>query len=194
MTVENAAGVASVAEERAIYGPRVLGREILVSGEEIKVESRPVAWLRLLDPAFGVLVGLAVIVLAGYLETQYPEFAFWYVVRWMGLGFAVIAGVSLLATWLRWKYTVYALTNKRILKRTGVFGRSYLDCSLGKVQNVEVTMTLLGRIFKFGTIRIATARTKGADIEWLQVREPILMQKLINEALERFSRDSAKAQ
>jgi len=192
MATESPVVDAAGQEGKVVYGPRVLGTEILVSGEEVTVESRPVAWLHLLEPAFAVVVGLVIMGLAGYLEQRYPEFEYWYAVRWTGIGVALIAAVSLLSAWLRWRYTIYALTNKRILRRTGVFGRSYLDCSLGKVQNVEVTMTPLGRILNFGTIRIATARTKGQDIEWTDVRGPILMQRLINEALERHNKDSGQ--
>jgi membrane protein YdbS with pleckstrin-like domain len=173
---------------KSVYGPPVLGREILVSNEEIIVESRPLIWPHLFEPALVVLIGVVLRVVVIYLEPKYLEFELWSIVKWGVLGIAIIGLFSMLLRFLRWRYTIYALTNKRILRRTGVFGRSYLDCSLGKVQNVEVKMSALSRIFRFGTIRIATARTKGDDIEWVDVKDPIGMQRQINESLERFMR------
>jgi uncharacterized membrane protein YdbT with pleckstrin-like domain len=174
---------------KPVFRPPVLGSEILVSDEEIVVESRPLIWPHLFEPAIVVVIGVALAGLVPYLEPKYLEFEWWNIVRWSVFGIIIIGLVSLLLRWLKLRYTIYALTNKRVLRRTGVFGRSYLDCSLGKVQNVEVKMSGLGRIFRYGTIRIATARTKGEDIEWVDVNDPIGMQRQINEGLEKFIRN-----
>ena len=178
--------------KKFVFGPPVLGREILVSNEEIVVESRPLIWPHLFEPAIVVVISVVLAGLFRYLEPKYPEFELWSVVEWTAIVIAIIGLLSLLFKWLRWRYTIYALTNKRILKRTGVFGRSYLDCSLGKVQNVEVKMSAISRIFRFGTIRIATTRTKGEDIEWVNVKDPIVIQRQINEGLERFMREELR--
>jgi uncharacterized membrane protein YdbT with pleckstrin-like domain len=178
--------------KKIVYGSPVLGSEILVSDEEIIVESRPLVWPHLFEPAMVLLIGVALVILFVYLEPKYPEFEFWNIVKWTVFGIAIISLLSLLIRWLKWRYTIYALTNKRILQRTGVFGRSYLDCSLGKVQNIEVKMSAFSRIFGFGTIRIATARTKGEDIEWVDVRDPIGIQRQINERLERFIKEDIR--
>jgi uncharacterized membrane protein YdbT with pleckstrin-like domain len=178
--------------KKTVYDPPVLGREILVSNEEIIVESRPLIWPHLFEPAMVVVISLVLTGFFIYLEPKYPEFELWRVVQWIALAIAIIGLLSLLSRLIRWRYTIYALTNKRILRRTGVFGRSYLDCSLGKVQNVEVKMSAISRIFGFGTIRIATARTKGEDIEWVDVKDPIGIQRQINEGLERFIKEDIR--
>lgn len=164
----------------------------MVSDEEVIMESRPLIWPHLLEPAMVLVIGVVLAGLLKYLEPKYLDFELWSIVKWGILAVVVIGLLSLLIRWLKWKYTIYTLTNKRILRRTGVFGRSYLDCSLGKVQNVEVKISALSRIFGFGTIRIATARTKGEDIEWVDVKDPIGIHRQINESLERFMKEDLR--
>jgi uncharacterized membrane protein YdbT with pleckstrin-like domain len=186
-------------KKRVFFRHPVLGREILVPGENIIMESRPLIWPHLIEPVLMLIVGVVLTWLIAYLKPKYLQFEFlesakWIdvAISWIGPTITIIGFLSLLIRWLRWRYTIYALTNKRILRRTGVFGRSYLDCSLGKVQNVEVKMPVISRIFKFGTVRIATARTKGEDIKWMDVKDPIAMQRQINEALEKYLRDDMR--
>ena len=181
------------------YGPSVFGREILVSGENIITESRPIVWPSFFKPLVLIIFGGVVTWLLEYfkpdiLKIDYIEDITWFgtLISWIGPAIIIIGFLSLLVRFLRWRYTIYALTNKRVLRRTGVFNRSYLDCSLSKVQNVEVRMSFISRIFKFGTIRIATARTKGEDIEWIDVKNPIALQRQINEALEKYTRENVR--
>lgn len=176
-----------------------IGKEILVSGEKILVESRPVIWPFIWNPLILIIAGIVVNWLIRYFRPKYLELDYFFNIKWIdttflwiGPAIIIIGVLSLLIRWLRTMYTIYALTNKRILRRTGVFSRSYLDCSLGKVQNVEVRMSPISRIFRFGTIRIATARTKGEDIEWKDVKNPINLQRQINEALEKYMREDLR--
>ncbi len=173
------------------------GKEILVSGERIISESRPIVWPSSIRPLLLFITGLLVNWLIRYFRPEYLKIDYiantgWIdtVILWIGPAIMIIGVLSLLMRWIRRNYTIYALTNKRILRRSGVFSRAYLDCSLSKVQNVEVLMSPISRIFKFGNIRIATARTKGEDIAWLDVRNPIGLQRQINEALEKYLKEN----
>ena len=198
MTSESSDAKVRETNKEVIRGPSALGNEILVSGEIIITESRPLIWPRFFPPILIIAIGIAIYYLVTYLEPKYLpldlEGLSWIdtAIVWFGPAIAIIGLLSFVIRLVKWKYTVYALTNKRIIRRTGVFGRSYLDCSLGKVQNVEVRISIFSRIFKFGTIRIATARTKGEDIEWTDVRNPIGLQRQINEALEKYMKEGPR--
>ena len=172
-----------------ILRPIDLGEDILLTDEKVIVESRPLIWPHLFEPVITMVAGITLVVLVRYFEQKYVEFDYWHIAGWVALAVLIIGIISVLIRWLRWRYTVYALTNKRILRRTGVLGRSYLDCSLSKVQNVEVRMSALSRMFKFGTVKVATARTKGDDIEWIDIKDPLGIQRQINESLERFIKE-----
>jgi uncharacterized membrane protein YdbT with pleckstrin-like domain len=183
-------------QEGTVSRSPIIGKEVLVSDETILVESKPVVWPFIWHPMILIIAGILVNWLIRYFRPKYLEIDYFFNIKWIDTVFLwigptiIIIGVlSLFVRWLRKMYTIYALTNKRILRRTGVFSRSYLDCSLGKVQNVEVKMSLISRIFRFGTVRIATARTKGEDIEWRDVKNPINIQRQISEALEKYMRE-----
>lgn len=190
---------ASQTNKDSVLEPSALGREILVSGEEIITETKSLIWPRLIQPVLVIIVGIALYYVAAYLKPKYLETDFWNdfqwlvtTIMWIGPAIGIIGLLAFIVRLIRWKYTIFALTTKRILRRTGVLGRSYLDCSLGKVQNVEVRLSIISRIFKYGTIRIATARTKGEDIEWIDVKNPIGLQRQINEALEKYMKESSR--
>lgn len=172
--------------KKNFFSSPVLDSEILISDEEIIIESHPIIWPHLVEPGIVAVIGAALAGVFFHLEPIYPDFPLWKFVEWLAIAIMIISLLSIVLRWLQLRYTLYALTNKRILQRTGILGRSYLDCSLGKVQNVEVKMSALSRSLGFGTIRIATARTKGDDIEWVDVKYPMDLQKQINESLEKF--------
>ncbi len=59
---------------------------------------------------------------------------------------------------LAWKNAVYAVTDKRVLVQKGVFGRSYGECELGKIQNIVVYMDPLARFSGgFGSLNFVSA-------------------------------------
>lgn len=52
--------------------------------------------------------------------------------------------------------TELILTNKRIIRKSGVFHKQVFDSPLAKIQGVYIDSTFLGRIFNVSTIRIIT--------------------------------------
>jgi uncharacterized membrane protein YdbT with pleckstrin-like domain len=62
------------------------------------------------------------------------------------------------------KYTdEFAITNKRIIVKTGLISRRTLEMNLSKIESVNVDQGILGRILGYGTIRIiGTGGTKEA--------------------------------
>lgn len=50
-----------------------------------------------------------------------------------------------------------AITNKRIIGKTGVVNTSSLDSPLNKIQNVAVKQPLFGKIFNYADVTVTTA-------------------------------------
>jgi hypothetical protein len=72
-------------------------------------------------------------------------------------GISVLVLLSMFRTFLRWNTESYVLTDRRILQIRGIFGRTVIDSSLGKISDVTLRQTILGRMLNFGTIEILTA-------------------------------------
>jgi len=179
----------------ASYGPKLLPREILSAGEEPVYETRPLLWLRLIPPlAFSLIpVGLLFaaaqpdVLAALFNPTSSLGSAAITGCRCLGLASLAVAFVWLGKRWLEWRYTIYAITTRRIIRQTGIIGKAYTDCSLRRVQAVYVDIPLWGRIFNFGTLRIATAGTAGVEITWPGVKAPRRVQRILGELIEEYS-------
>jgi hypothetical protein len=69
----------------------------------------------------------------------------------------VLVLLSIFSTFLRWNTESYILTDRRVLQIRGFIGRTVIDSSLGKISDVSLRQTVLGRMLNFGTIEILTA-------------------------------------
>src|SRR5438046_7485001 len=69
---------------------------------------------------------------------------------------AVLFGVLALASWaraaIRRATTELAITDRRVIYKSGLLSRHTLEMNRSKVESVGVDQSILGRIFRFGTI------------------------------------------
>jgi len=80
----------------------------------------------------------------------------------IGVVALVIAAIYLLAAIVRRRSAEFAVTNKRIIFKTGVARRTTQEIFLNKVESVNVGEGLLGRTLNYGSIAI---RGTGGSIE-----------------------------
>jgi|SRR5579862_5878100 len=66
--------------------------------------------------------------------------------------FALIAVVSAIKAWIRRVTTEFAVTDRRVIFKTGLFSRHTLEMNRSKVESVDVDQPLFGRIFGYGTV------------------------------------------
>jgi uncharacterized membrane protein YdbT with pleckstrin-like domain len=81
---------------------------------------------------------------------------FWWI--FLGLLLLIAAGLGLLvwlAAWLKFRSTELAVTNKRIITKSGLIQRNTTEMFLEKVESIQVDQGILGRIFDFGSITIS---------------------------------------
>ena len=70
-------------------------------------------------------------------------------------------GLTVWAWFLRWT-TEIAVTDKRIIYKSGFIQRHTVEMQMDKVESVDVDQSILGRIFNYGDI---TVRGTGATLE-----------------------------
>jgi uncharacterized membrane protein YdbT with pleckstrin-like domain len=66
--------------------------------------------------------------------------------------------------WLRWRFTTYTLTNRRILVSTGVLSRTTESITLDRIQDLTVRQSILARIFRAGDVEIESAGREGTEV------------------------------
>jgi uncharacterized membrane protein YdbT with pleckstrin-like domain len=76
--------------------------------------------------------------------------------------FALLAFSAALRAFVRRATTELAVTDHRVIYKTGLLARHTIEMNRDKVESVDVDQTLLGRIFGYGTIIV---RGTGGSLE-----------------------------
>lgn len=71
----------------------------------------------------------------------------------------------------------YAVTNKRVVLKTGVISRRAVDLVLAKCEGLHIKQSILGRIFGFGTITVTTG---GVTSSYPFIADPLAFRREIN--------------
>ena len=109
--------------------------------------------------------------------------------------FAVVGGLALLAAiplgsaLVTFYTTEIGVTDRRVLYKIGLVRRRTFEMVLEKVESLWIDQSLLGRVLRYGTIRIAAASDENIVIA--AVAEPVVLKRVIDETknsrLERFT-------
>ena len=82
--------------------------------------------------------------------------------------FGLVAGIPAL---IRRSTTELAVTDRRVIYKSGVLARHTLEMNRSKVESVDVDQSVLGRILNFGTIVV---RGTGGSLEPIrQISDPL---------------------
>lgn len=101
------------------------------------------------------------------------------------LGLMVVAGLLALAfSYLAWRRLTYRVTPESVVLRSGVLFRTERVARLTRIQSVEITQPLLGRIFGFSAVRVESAGGADANVTLAYLTQPEA-QDLRNEILAR---------
>jgi uncharacterized membrane protein YdbT with pleckstrin-like domain len=75
----------------------------------------------------------------------------------------------------------FAITNKRIIMKTGLIARSTLELNLSKVESVLVNQSVFGRILGFGNVVIIG--TGGTRETFIDIKKPTEFRKKFQESI-----------
>jgi uncharacterized membrane protein YdbT with pleckstrin-like domain len=94
-----------------------------------------------------------------------------------GMGF-LLWGIGLLF-WL-WAWIVYAttelaITNKRVIAKTGLIQRRTIEMFLEKIESIQVDQSVLGRLFNFGSVVISGTGVHSAPFK--SISDPLALRK-----------------
>ena len=104
-----------------------------------------------------------------------------------GLGL-VFFGVRLGWQFLDWANRLYVLTDRRVIRRRGVFQVDIFEARLSRIQQTAVLQLVRERLFGLGSVAFATAGTSTLDALWEAVQDPLAVQKSVTDAVERYGK------
>ena len=105
---------------------------------------------------------------------------------WHLLLFGVIllpVGVGLILliwAYVRFKTTELAITNKRVIAKSGFISRHTIELNINRVESLQVSQSLFGRLFNFGTLIISGGGNPQAPINGIS--NPLAFRKAFIEA------------
>lgn len=82
----------------------------------------------------------------------------------IGLATVLTAAVALTLRWLRWRYSVYIVTDRRVVVARGVLSRTTESISLDRIQDTRVRQSLLSRALHAGDVEIESAGRDGGEV------------------------------
>jgi uncharacterized membrane protein YdbT with pleckstrin-like domain len=77
--------------------------------------------------------------------------------------FALGVVFSAIIDYLRWSNERYILTDRRVIHLRGIVNKSTIDSSLDKINDVQMSQTIFGRMFDYGDLEILTASEEGMN-------------------------------
>ena len=124
----------------------------LVPGERVLYRAHP-HWITYLG---AILIFMLFTLAAWGLRQASPDMP-----RELAFFLFIIGTIPLIAAYLRYRCSEYAVTDKRVLIKSGILTRHTMETLLTRVENISVEQGLLGRILDFGTIQVTgTGATK----------------------------------
>jgi uncharacterized membrane protein YdbT with pleckstrin-like domain len=99
---------------------------------------------------------------------------------------AVVGLFILIWAWIKYRTTEFAVTDRRVIAKTGLVSRRTVEMFLDKVESLNVEQSVAGRIFNYGTV---TIRGTGATSEpFGSISAPLALRKNFMEAADAYRR------
>ena len=145
----------------------------LISGEEVKHWGK-VHYFIFLKPVILGFITVAIIISA--MANKMPEAALFSVV------FAIPGFIYFIQSIIWYFTTEYAITDRRIILKTGLISRKASELFLNKAEGLKIDQGIIGRIFNYGTISMDG--TGGTKDNYRYLYAPMLFRKRMNEFVE----------
>lgn len=98
-------------------------------------------------------------------------------------GPGIIVGLILFVLiFLKYKTTELVVTNKRLIAKSGLIKRQAIEMTLSKIESLQVSQSIMGRMLNYGTIIISGAGNPQARLP--NISAPLIFRKTFNQIVE----------
>jgi uncharacterized membrane protein YdbT with pleckstrin-like domain len=156
----------------------------LVPGEQVIYQTR-LHWIVILgNLVVGCLLMAAGAGLLYYAMTQAGfEIATVHVMQWTGAALIVAGLIIVLLGMARRNATEMAVTNRRVIVKTGLASRRTIEMLLNKVESIEVSETTMGRLLGYGAIVVVG--TGGSTEPFRKIAHPLTFRSRLQQQIEK---------
>jgi uncharacterized membrane protein YdbT with pleckstrin-like domain len=97
----------------------------------------------------------------------------------------IIPIIILVIIYLNRTSTIYAITNKRVIGRTGFISEDFKSSTFKHITSLRVKQGLIGKLFNFGNIIVDTSGSGlGVEFIWRYVNNPVNVKNEIEKHIE----------
>jgi hypothetical protein len=152
---------------------------LLTDGEYIVYRTREHPLARLIASRWGIalagigLAGLVILLLFGIGPGVARDLLGWAVLVCL-----VAGGVLIGWTYVGWYNEDYLVTNRRVIKLSGILNKRAADSSLEKINDAILEQSIFGRMFDWGDLRILTA-SELADVDYQMLHHALEFKKVM---------------
>ena len=156
----------------------------LVPGEVLIYQTR-LHWIVMLGHlVLGCLLLAAGALLLYYALTAHASIPMTHTLEGVGAALALGGVITILMGILRRSATEMAVTNRRVVVKTGLASRRTIEMLLNKVETIEVHETAFGRIAGYGTVVLIG--TGGSSEPFEQVAHPLEFRSQVQQQIEKL--------
>jgi membrane protein YdbS with pleckstrin-like domain len=132
---------------------KFIKRKNLYEGEDL-LYIPGLHWMYVVEPLFKAVIVLIPLAALYYAGAGLLEAGAAFIIKKAFL--AAILGILAVLVWRIFSYlnTEYGITNKRLLRKKGVFRITAMDLPTDRIESIVCRQGILGRIFHYGTILI----------------------------------------
>jgi uncharacterized membrane protein YdbT with pleckstrin-like domain len=153
--------------------------QLINEGETVVLDLKPHWWFFLRDLIGGTILLVAAIAWFGFLsDSNWTSWLGWP----LALGLVVFAGMVVL-DYLRWTYTHFVLTDRRVISRSGIVSKRGTEIPLERINNIDFSQRLFERAIGAGDLSIESAGRDGQS-HFENVRHPDAVQQEIYRQME----------
>ena len=160
---------------------QLLPKELLHKDETVQLAIKPSLWLIAFFSVKIVTSAFTTAILTTLFANKLGLADYSAAIIWSSGGLALGRVAFAL---LEWASRSYVLTDKRVIKVSGVFRVDIFQCELTRVQNTFMALTLPQRILGLGHIAFATAGTGAIEATWHYCRNPLNVHETITQHLQ----------
>ncbi len=121
--------------------------QVLQPGETV-IYATSLHWLVYLRAIVLLIIAVVCLIVAGNMTQEIVKLGLTIVAALFGL-FALLSGLRAL---IRRATTELAVTDRRVIFKTGILKRHSMEMNRSKVETVGVDQSILGRVLGFGTV------------------------------------------
>ena len=160
--------------------------QLINEGEEVVLDLKPHWWFFFRDLIGGTILFVAAVAWFAWLaDSNWTSWLGWP----LALGLVVYAGMVVL-DYLRWTYTHFVLTDRRVISRSGIVSKRGTEIPLERVNNIDFHQRLFERAIGAGDLSIESAGRDGQS-HFENVRHPDAVQQEIYRQMEKNAKRQA---